>query len=91
MKFRKRLCGYVSEPEYLDFKKRAGKKFNYERGFTDKAMREAIYLWSLYQDIPKDFRMDMLRVAKEKHPDRHELLALQDLIVQVMYDYIRKE
>lgn len=90
MKFTKRLCAPVSDHEFVRFKKRAGEKFKYKKGFTEKAMRESIYIWEVYQDIPKKLRLEILEHAKNKYPEKHELVALQDLIIELMYDYIKK-
>lgn len=86
----KRLCLHVSLREYTRFKEIAGRRFEWQPGYTNMALRECLHTWFVFVTMPPYIREPILKRAKEKYPHCNDVEALQNMIMEILYQEIKK-
>ena len=73
----RRIFSYISKEDYINFKGKAAQKFEWRPGYTEKSIRQAIWVWICYEDVLAGRIDRVLEILKKKHPElktRRELV-----------------
>lgn len=86
-----RLNVWLGYEFYTKFKACAGIKYNFSKGYTQKAVKNALSMWVFYYQVHIQFTGILLQIGKNKYPgikDEDELS--KKVMTEAMQEYIAK-
>lgn len=81
-----RLSIWLQYTEYTKFKACAGIKYNFVKGYTQLAVKNALSMWVFYYKVHIQFTGIMMQIGRHKFPDLDDE---DELIKKVMEEAVR--
>ncbi|HBI04133.1 MAG TPA: hypothetical protein DDY49_08920 [Paenibacillaceae bacterium] len=82
---------WLSNKQYTKFKACSGIKYNFSKGYTQKAVKNALSLWVFYFQTHIQFTDIMLTIARNKYPEvKDEDELTRKAMAEAVHEYVAK-